>query len=81
MGVSNISIIQDLVLNEEVMNQLDYLGVTGDLSALDDRVDALETAVGILEEGGEIAQGTYLCGDWTDENTGAIIFGEWTAAA
>ena len=80
MGVQKIEIIQDVVLDEEVMNQAEFLGLTDDIEDLDDRVDALETAVGILEEGGEIAQGTYLCGDWTDENTGAIIFGEWTAS-
>lgn len=50
-------------------------------SELETRVDALETAVGIIEEGGEVVQGGFFCGDWTDENTGAIIFGAWTASA
>ena len=47
---------------------------------LEPRIDALETAVGIIEEGGEVTQGGFFCGDWTDENTSAIIFGAWSAS-
>ena len=49
-------------------------------SELETRVDALETAVGIIEEGGEVVQGGYFCGDWTDENVDAIHFGAWSAS-
>jgi len=49
-------------------------------SELETRVDALETAVGIIQEGGEVVQGGYFCGDWTDENVDAIIFGAWSAS-
>jgi len=49
-------------------------------SELETRVDALETAVGIIQEGGEVVQGGYFCGDWTDEEDGAIIFGAWSAS-
>ena len=49
-------------------------------SELETRVDALETAVGIIQEGGEVVQGGYFCGDWTDEDVGAIHFGAWSAS-
>ena len=52
-----------------------------DLNTTNQRVTALEEAVQIIEQGGEIAMGSFFCGDWTDytNTTDVILFGAWTA--
>ena len=80
MGVEKIEVLEDLILGEEVMNQIEALGITEDIEALDDRVDNLEEAVQIIQAGGEILMGSYICGDWTDWNDNeTVMFGDWTA--
>lgn len=81
--VSIIPAVGDLIYDTSDHNLYvgDGMTVGGVLitnSDLETRVDALEIAVGIIEEGGEVVQGGFFCGDWTDENVGAINFGAWT---
>jgi hypothetical protein len=54
-----------------------------ELNATDQRVTALEEAVQIITEGGEVVMGSYFAGDWTDyTNTeDVVLFGAWTASA
>jgi len=78
MGVTKIEVISDPVLGEEVANQAALTGLSDDVETIDSRVDALETAVGILEEGGQLMQGSYILGRWTPVPESSMLFGRWT---
>ena len=82
MATGDVVPIRDFILNETVMNQMEYLGVTGEISSAKARLTALEEAVQIIQAGGEILMGSYICGDWTDWDDGnTVMFGAWTASA
>ena len=55
-------------------------GIPVSNAELESRVDNLEEAVQIIESGGEIMMGSYICGDWTDYDDGDVVeFADWTA--
>lgn len=55
-------------------------GVPVSNAELESRVDNLEEAVQIIQTGGEIMMGSYICGDWTDYDDGDVVeFADWTA--
>ena len=82
MAAGDVNVLQDLILNEEVMNQVEYLGVTAEIQSAKTRLTELEEAVQIIQAGGEILMGSYICGDWTDWDDGdTVMFGAWTATA
>ncbi len=82
MAAGDVVPFRDFILNETVMNQMEYLGVTGEISSAKTRLNALEVAVQIIQEGGEILMGSYICNDWTDWDDGnTVMFGAWTASA
>ncbi|MBQ7731587.1 MAG: hypothetical protein IJT68_07110 [Lentisphaeria bacterium] len=82
MATGDVVPIRDFILNETVMNQMEYLGVTGEISSAKARLTALEEAVQIIQAGGEILMGSYICNDWTDWDDGnTVMFGAWTASA
>lgn len=78
MAAGRIEIMQDFILNEEVMNQVKYLGVDETINDHAEHIDELEEIVGILEEGGEPIMGNYVCGRWTQIEENAVHFGRWT---
>lgn len=82
MAKGDVVPIRDFILNETVMNQVEYLGVSGEIDSAKARLNALEEAVQIIQAGGEILMGSYICGDWTDWDDGdTVMFGAWTATA
>lgn len=82
MAAGDVVPIQDFILNEAVMNQIEYLGVSGEISSAKTRLTTLEEAVQIIQEGGEILMGSFICNDWTDWDDGnTVMFGAWTASA
>ena len=55
-------------------------GVPVSNAELESRVDNLEEAVQIIQTGGEIMMGSYICGDWTDYDDDDVVeFADWTA--
>lgn len=70
--------IEDLVQNKTVMNQAEFLGVTEDIDSAKERLDEVEETLNIIEEGGGVIKGSYVCGRWTQIEEDAVHFGRWT---
>lgn len=49
-----------------------------EVATLNTRVDALETAVGIIGEGAALAQGAFMLGRWTPVPQQSLLFARWT---
>lgn len=54
-------------------------GIPMNTADLEERTEALETAVGILDDEGKLVLGSFFCNDWTDFMSEAVMFGAWTA--
>ena len=48
------------------------------VASIETRVDALETAVGIIGEGAALAQGAFMLGRWTPVPENSLLFARWT---
>ena len=78
MAKGDVSPIIDIIQNESVMNQVEFLGVDEDIDDAKERLDEVEETLNIIEEGGGVIKGSYVCGRWTQIEENAVHFGRWT---